>query len=304
MGDELLEQEELSVLDAGSGHIMRGSNEQHAPSQDKSGGVLEPNLGPPVGGVATRSDPHTKAGGGICTVADLKQELGQLCGAVWRSLGQHQTERAYQPALCMEQVRRGVTVEAEAEIPTTQYRGEYVGWRRLDLLLRVAGGSMAVIEVKAVKTIITAEAGHEGASSSSSSSSRSSGGSTKRGSRKYGRRYRNYYNNSRRCSSECSYASQIKHYLDISGISHGFLVNFPRDAGFPPPRRHRRENGSRAAAAVFRQEPLFGAATPLNDAPRHSSNSPATSSRWRRGDDGDNASDSGPQVWYFYRASR
>ncbi|CAM9680199.1 unnamed protein product, partial [Ectocarpus sp. 12 AP-2014] len=106
---------------------------------------------------------------------DLKQELGQLCGAVWRSLGQHQTERAYQPALCMEQVRRGVTVEAEAEIPTTQYRGEYVGWRRLDVLLRVAGGS------------------------------------------------------------ECSYASQIKHYLDISGISHGFLVNFPRDAGFPPP---------------------------------------------------------------------
>ncbi|CAM9322772.1 unnamed protein product [Ectocarpus sp. 13 AM-2016] len=105
-------QEELSVLDAGSGHIIRGSNEQHAPSQDKRGGVLEPSLGPPVGGVATRSDPHTKAGGGIRTVAELKQELGQLCGAVWRSLGQHQTERAYQLALCMELVRRGVTVEA------------------------------------------------------------------------------------------------------------------------------------------------------------------------------------------------
>ncbi|CAB1113683.1 unnamed protein product [Ectocarpus sp. CCAP 1310/34] len=143
MGDELLEQEELSVLDAGSDHIVRGSNEQHAPNQDKRGGVLEPCLGPPLGGVATRSDPHTKAGGGVRTVAELKQELGQLCGAVWRLVGQHQTERAYQLALCMELVRRGVTVEAEAEIPTAQYRGEYVDWRRLDLLLRVADRSMA-----------------------------------------------------------------------------------------------------------------------------------------------------------------
>ncbi|CAN0465825.1 unnamed protein product, partial [Ectocarpus sp. 12 AP-2014] len=169
MGEELLEQEELSVLDAGSGHIMRVSNEQHAPSQDKRGDVLEPSLGPPEGGVATRSDPHTKAGGGIRTVAELKQELGQLCGAVWRSLGQYQTERACQLALCMELVRRGVTVEAEAEFPTAQYRGEYVGWRRLDLLLRVTDGSMAVIEVKAVKAIITAEAGHRGEGASSNS---------------------------------------------------------------------------------------------------------------------------------------
>ncbi|CBJ28109.1 conserved unknown protein [Ectocarpus siliculosus] len=148
MGDELIEQEELSVLDAGSGHIMRGSNEQHAPSQDKNSGVLEPSLGPPAGGVATRSDRHTEAGGGIGNVAEHKQGLGRLCGAVWRSLGQHQTERAYQLALCMELVRRGVTVHNEAEIPSAQYRGEYVGWRRLDLLLRVADGSMAVIEVK------------------------------------------------------------------------------------------------------------------------------------------------------------
>lgn len=138
-----LEQENPSILDASSGKwphnaatpplgvIMRGGNEQHASSQDKNSGVVEPNLGPPVGGVATRSGQHAKAGGGIRTVAELKQELGQLCGAVWRSLGQHQTERAYQLALCMELVRRGVTVKAEAEIPTAQYRGEYVaggGW--------------------------------------------------------------------------------------------------------------------------------------------------------------------------------
>lgn len=314
--DELLEQEELSVLGASSGKrphdvassplgaIMHGGNGQHAPSQDKKSGVLEPSLEPPEGGVATRSGRPAKAGGRIGTLVELKQELGQLCGAVWLSLGRHQTERAYQLALCMELVRRGVTVKTEAEIPTAQYRGEYVAWRRLDLLLRVADGSMAVIEVKAVKTIITAKAGHRGEGASNNSSS-SSGGSIKRGSRKYGSRHRYYYNARR--SSEYSYASQIKHYLDISGISHGFLVNFPRDAGFPPPRRHRREDGVRAA--VFRQEPLCGAITPLNDAPRHSS--PATINRWRQGDGGagsDNSDgtsdDSGPQVWYFHRESR
>ncbi|CAM9890040.1 unnamed protein product, partial [Ectocarpus fasciculatus] len=160
MSDGLLEQEELSVLGASSGErsndvassppgaIMRGGNGQHAPSQDKRSGVLEPSLGPPEGGVATRSGRPAKAGGRIGTLVELKQELGQLCGAVWDSLGRHQTERAYQLALCMELVRRGVTVKTEVEIPTAQYRGEYVAWRRLDLLLRVADGSMAVIEVK------------------------------------------------------------------------------------------------------------------------------------------------------------
>lgn len=48
---------------------------------------------------------------------------------------------------------------------------------------------------------------------------------------------------------------QLQYYLDVFDINHGFLVNFPHDAGFPPP-----PNGG-----IFRQEPICGVVGPLSD---------------------------------------
>ncbi|CAB1096496.1 unnamed protein product [Ectocarpus sp. CCAP 1310/34] len=48
---------------------------------------------------------------------------------------------------------------------------------------------------------------------------------------------------------------QLQYYLDVFDVNHGFLVNFPHDAGFPPP-----PNGG-----IFRQEPICGVVGPLSD---------------------------------------
>jgi len=69
---------------------------------------------------------------------------------------------------------------------------------------------------------------------------------------------------------------QLQYYLDAFGVDHGFLVNFPHDAGFPPP-----PNGG-----VFRQEPICGVKGPLPD----------RSVGGRRGSVCD-----GPEIVYFQR---
>ncbi|CAM9567823.1 unnamed protein product [Scytosiphon promiscuus] len=49
---------------------------------------------------------------------------------------------------------------------------------------------------------------------------------------------------------------QLQYYLDAFEVEHGFLVNFPHDAGFPPPSSDK---------FVFTQEPICGVNGPLSD---------------------------------------
>lgn len=49
---------------------------------------------------------------------------------------------------------------------------------------------------------------------------------------------------------------QLQYYLDAFDVEHGFLVNFPHDAGFPAP------SGD---DFVYRQEVICGVAAPLSD---------------------------------------
>lgn len=72
---------------------------------------------------------------------------------------------------------------------------------------------------------------------------------------------------------------QLQYYLDVFGVDHGFLVNFPHDAGFPPP-----PNGG-----VFRQEPICGVKAPLSD----------VRVRERKG----GGVGEGPEIVYFQRVS-
>lgn len=48
---------------------------------------------------------------------------------------------------------------------------------------------------------------------------------------------------------------QLQYYMGVFGVEHGFIVNFPHDAGFPPP----------PDASVFRQETICGLTGPLSD---------------------------------------
>lgn len=73
---------------------------------------------------------------------------------------------------------------------------------------------------------------------------------------------------------------QLQYYLDVFHIDHGFLVNFPHDAGFPPP----------PSGGIFRQEPICGVAGPLS----------AVRVRERKGASGVG---DGPEIVYFRRVS-
>lgn len=148
----------------------------------------------------------------IGTLRELKAELEGLCRTVFNALGKQQKEAAYQRALGIELQLSGVTVFKEVSVDV-MYRGHKISSRRLDLLLVLADGTRAIVEMKAIKTL----------------------------------------------SKAANNAQQIEYYMDIFGVEHGFLVNFPHDAGFPPVER---EGGG---AAVFRQELICGVTAPLSD---------------------------------------
>lgn len=80
-----------------------------------------------------------------------------------------------------------------------------------------------------------------------------------------------------RGSNTC--AQQIEYYLDVFGVDHGFLVNFPHSAGYPPP----------PSGDVFLQEPICGMVGPLSDV--------RTRGRTSKGSDGV------PEIVYFQRAN-
>lgn len=88
----------------------------------------------------------------IENIPQLKQELEGMCRTVSAALGRQQTESAYQLALGLELQLRGVVVQREAKI-LIMYRGRSISSRRVDLLLTVADGSTAIVEMKAVQTI-------------------------------------------------------------------------------------------------------------------------------------------------------
>ena len=71
---------------------------------------------------------------------------------------------------------------------------------------------------------------------------------------------------------------QLQYYMAVFGVEHGFIVNFPHDAGFPAP----------PDGQVFRQEPICGLAEPLSD----------VRLRLRRGDA------DGPEIAYFQYIGR
>ncbi|CAN0592722.1 unnamed protein product, partial [Laminaria digitata] len=48
---------------------------------------------------------------------------------------------------------------------------------------------------------------------------------------------------------------QLQYYMAVFGVEHGFVVNFPHDAGFPAP----------PEGQVFRQELVCGLTKPLSD---------------------------------------
>lgn len=149
---------------------------------------------------------------------DLKARDGMetICRSVFEALGKKQPEAAYQRALQVELEIRGVTVDAEIPMRIVYLEAE-ISSRRIDLLLRLADGSRAIVETKAVKTL------NKGANS--------------------------------KALTTTNYAQQIEYYMDVFNVEHGFLVNFPHEAGFPRP----------PSGATFRQENLCGMTSLLSD---------------------------------------
>lgn len=212
-------------------------------SQDDMGGVkTRSRLNNPFADINTAFSPSAsknKSTDGsaiprIDTISKLKREMEGMCQTVFDALGKQQPESAYQRALAIELRRQGVAVALEVPVPIV-YRGEQISSRRIDLLLKLADGSSAIVEMKAISSLTKGK------------------------------------NNA---------AQQVGYYLDVFGVHHGFLVNFPHDTGFPPP----------PSGAVFLQEPLCGVTGPLSDV------------RLRGSSGGAKGGGERPEIVYFKRA--
>lgn len=143
----------------------------------------------------------------IESISQLKYHIPSLCRTVFDTLGKQQPEGAYQRALEVELEMCGVSVNSELSIDI-MYRRTKISSRRVDMMLVLADGTRAIVEMKAVKSI----------------------------------------------SHGANHAQQIEYYLHAFQVTHGFLINFPHDTGFPA-----------VESAVFKQELLCGLRSPISD---------------------------------------
>jgi len=86
----------------------------------------------------------------IADSASLDARLSGLCASVFEALTSRQCEATYQRCLALDLEEAGVEVFSEVSMHLT-YKGQRVGTRRADLVLRTRGdGELAVCELKAV----------------------------------------------------------------------------------------------------------------------------------------------------------
>jgi GxxExxY protein len=90
----------------------------------------------------------------VSLLSDLDEHLPSICSSIFSSLSSRQCEATYQRCLSLDLEEAGVNVESEVEITLT-YKGRDVGSRRADLVLTLADGNAAVVELKAVGTLLS-----------------------------------------------------------------------------------------------------------------------------------------------------
>jgi len=90
----------------------------------------------------------------IIDLESLKRNIASICTEIFEAVGSQQTEGTYQRCLAIDLEEAGVTAVLEPEIKLT-YKGNVVGTRRPDILIILASGEKAIIELKAVATDMT-----------------------------------------------------------------------------------------------------------------------------------------------------
>jgi GxxExxY protein len=90
----------------------------------------------------------------IQTAVEFEAELVRMVNLVYGTLGNAQSEGAYQRALAIEIKQRGLTCLSEFEIPI-EYKGQRIGSRRADLIVQLGEGSRYILELKAVQNLKT-----------------------------------------------------------------------------------------------------------------------------------------------------
>mmetsp|Transcript_37564 Transcript_37564/g.91128 ORF Transcript_37564/g.91128 Transcript_37564/m.91128 type:complete len:291 (-) Transcript_37564:69-941(-) len=92
-----------------------------------------------------------KYSGRITDQLTLRQELPSICQDLFEELGSQQLEGTYQRCLAIDLLQAGVEeVHTEVKLPLT-YKGKVVGNRRADMVLDLASGERAIIELKAIE---------------------------------------------------------------------------------------------------------------------------------------------------------
>jgi GxxExxY protein len=91
--------------------------------------------------------------GVIKNLSDLSRELPLMTKSIFDTLGPHERESTYQKCLQVELERAGAKVELEVEIDCV-YKDTVVGHRYADLVVEVADGKKAVIEIKACTDLL------------------------------------------------------------------------------------------------------------------------------------------------------
>lgn len=90
----------------------------------------------------------------IRLMKDLEHYLPTMCEAIHKSLGSQNLEATYQRCLAMDLREAGLDVLSEVEIPI-MWRGKKVATRRADLIVRTPDGATAVLELKALTTLLS-----------------------------------------------------------------------------------------------------------------------------------------------------
>ncbi|KAJ3221244.1 hypothetical protein HDU81_010774 [Chytriomyces hyalinus] len=88
----------------------------------------------------------------IKTFDDLGSKLPVICNAIFETFGPRYGEAVYQGALEIDLKAAGVVVLKERRIPVI-YKGIEVSSRRADMALRVANGTVVLLELKAVQKL-------------------------------------------------------------------------------------------------------------------------------------------------------
>ncbi|CAJ1945000.1 unnamed protein product, partial [Cylindrotheca closterium] len=90
---------------------------------------------------------------GITNQLTLERELPGICNRLFQEIGSQQSEWTYQKCLAIDLLQAGVDeVHTEVKLPLT-YKGQVVGNRRADMIVELASGEKAIIELKAIEQI-------------------------------------------------------------------------------------------------------------------------------------------------------